>query len=488
MAKKKRRYHLTKLEIGEFSCVDRAAQEGARMLIMKRDEPEMRHWGADTPWPDGTAFTDTTAGGLPAPVSKRLRLTSSDKGHSHLFDDNMEGGETSYTRSDGGEMSHDHPWVKNMDGSITIGDADGHSHSALLQKLEVSPEEEAKMFRKRTTKSERVGGRSVKFGSRDYAYVPDPEKSSTWKLRLTNTPGGSPDPRIVADAAAALGPGFRGNKVQIPSAARSAVIAKVRRAWLSANSDKTREDLPTVLKASLEDTDKNTNQEESEMTEEEITKLKDDLAKATAIGELSDAEKKFYKSLATAEQDAFLKATPEDRGTQIKKAQDDDEVLETEGGTVQKSVVGADVFAILKSQEARIDKSEKTAVAAAEREAKADLEKRVREDIPHLPGTPEVKMAILAQIDKIEDDDVRKAALAAQKAQNAEMAKAFEEHGTAEGTPDGTPQGNAKANLAVLVKKYQEEHDVTNAVAESEVLKTDEGAKLYEKMQPKPRQ
>jgi hypothetical protein len=85
------------------------------------------------------------------------------------------------------------------------------------------------------------------FPSSDYAYVPDPDKPSTWKLRLTSTPGGKPDPHIVGAAVAALGKGFRGNKVSIPSADLAKVKAKVRAAWLKANPDKTSKDLPSII-------------------------------------------------------------------------------------------------------------------------------------------------------------------------------------------------------------------------------------------------
>jgi hypothetical protein len=88
------------------------------------------------------------------------------------------------------------------------------------------------------------------FPSGDYAYVPDPEKPSTWKLRLTSTPGGTPDARIVGAAIAALGKGFRGNKVQIPAEDLPAVKAKVRAAWKKANPDKKADDMPEVIKAS----------------------------------------------------------------------------------------------------------------------------------------------------------------------------------------------------------------------------------------------
>lgn len=96
------------------------------------------------------------------------------------------------------------------------------------------------------TKTE--GGES--FPSGDYAYVPDPEKPSTWKLRLTATPGGPPDPHIVGAAIAALGPGgFRGQKVQIPAADLPAVKAKVRAAWVKANPDKDpKKDMPPAIK------------------------------------------------------------------------------------------------------------------------------------------------------------------------------------------------------------------------------------------------
>lgn len=85
------------------------------------------------------------------------------------------------------------------------------------------------------------------FPASDYAYVPDPDKPSTWKLRLTSTPGGDPDPGIVGAAAAALGKGFRGNKVQIPDADLPKVKAKVRAAWSKANPGKEEDDMPEAI-------------------------------------------------------------------------------------------------------------------------------------------------------------------------------------------------------------------------------------------------
>jgi len=90
-----------------------------------------------------------------------------------------------------------------------------------------------------------------KFPASDYAYVPDTSKPSTWKLRLTSTPGGDPDPKIVGAAVVALGKGFRGQKVQIPTEDLQKVKNKVLAAWKKANPDK--EEVPGILKASFDE-------------------------------------------------------------------------------------------------------------------------------------------------------------------------------------------------------------------------------------------
>lgn len=90
----------------------------------------------------------------------------------------------------------------------------------------------------------------VSFPAAAYAYVPDPESPSTWKLRLWEDPQKKVTARQVGAAIAALGKGFRGQKVQIPADARAGVIAKVRAAWRKANPDKAAVDMPRVLHAS----------------------------------------------------------------------------------------------------------------------------------------------------------------------------------------------------------------------------------------------
>ena len=54
----------------------------------------------------------------------------------------------------------------------------------------------------------------------DFAYVPDPEKPSTWKLPIFNM-------RHVGGALAAMTSDYRGNPVEIPEGDRRAVMKKI---------------------------------------------------------------------------------------------------------------------------------------------------------------------------------------------------------------------------------------------------------------------
>lgn len=74
----------------------------------------------------------------------------------------------------------------------------------------------------------------------DYAYTPDKEEVSTWKLRID-------DSTHTSAAVAALGKGFRGNKVQIPEDDLPAVKRKVKAAYKKFFPDN---ELPDILKAS----------------------------------------------------------------------------------------------------------------------------------------------------------------------------------------------------------------------------------------------
>ncbi len=84
------------------------------------------------------------------------------------------------------------------------------------------------------------------FPAGDFAYVPDRSKPSTWKLRLAESPGAAPTAAQVGRAVAALGKGFRGQRVQIPAADLPGVKRKVAAAFRKANPGR---ELPPILKA-----------------------------------------------------------------------------------------------------------------------------------------------------------------------------------------------------------------------------------------------
>lgn len=69
----------------------------------------------------------------------------------------------------------------------------------------------------------------IKYPAAAYAYVPDADKPSTWKLRLWEDPQKKVTRAQLGRAAAAFSPGgFRGQKVAIPSADMAAVKRKIR--------------------------------------------------------------------------------------------------------------------------------------------------------------------------------------------------------------------------------------------------------------------
>ena len=104
----------------------------------------------------------------------------------------------------------------------------------------------AGFFQKQETKRED----GEDFPAEAFAYVPDPEKPSTWKLRLWDSLEEKETAAQVGRALAALGPGgFRGNRVQLPEEAVDGVKRKVLAAWRRTHPDATRDEEPEVLKA-----------------------------------------------------------------------------------------------------------------------------------------------------------------------------------------------------------------------------------------------
>lgn len=71
------------------------------------------------------------------------------------------------------------------------------------------------------------------FPPRDYAYVPDPLRPATWKLRLTETPGKVTEMQLQKAAAALSPAGYNGNRLDLPiqtlTSVKRRLLAEFRR-------------------------------------------------------------------------------------------------------------------------------------------------------------------------------------------------------------------------------------------------------------------
>lgn len=351
------------LKIAEISGVDVPAQEGAKALIMKRHEP--------APAEPVVKGSKEDVHDERAKLAKAAALTSATDGHTHLLytsgpDGEWDAGTTSW------HDDHSHPWVRMEDGSIVLGEVEGHTHeiAAMTKAVEKQPAG--------------VAGTNV-------------EKEAT-----------------------------------MPNDTQKAA--------------------PTV-----ED-------------------LQKQLDRANAVAGLNDAEKAHLNSLAADKQDAFLAKSADDRKAELdavaKAATDADPVVYTtmDGLELRKSA-GAALIAMAKSNDTLRKQNDKLAADAAD----AAIRKRAEDELSHLPGDLDARVALLKSVEAIADETQRAAALSALKAQNTAMAGAFTTKGH-----QGTPvQKSAEAQLDDLAKKHAEEKGVSFAKAYSAVLDTPKGQELY---------
>ena len=130
-------------------------------------------------------------------------------------------------------------WAWNL---VKEGKIRGYSIGGKAERLSVDIDEDVvKMIKQMKTED------GVEFPAEAYAYVPDRERPSTWKLRLWDSPEEKITPRQLGRAVAALGPGgFRGQRVQIPAADLARVKRTIASAWRSIYGDE--RPVPQVLK------------------------------------------------------------------------------------------------------------------------------------------------------------------------------------------------------------------------------------------------
>lgn len=201
--------------------------------------------------------------------------------------------------------------------------------------------------------------------------------------------------------------------------------------------------------------DKNTHKTDAEAALAKVAALEAELAVAKAVGELTDAEKAHYGKLDDAGKKEFLAKSKEDRA---KILADIEKAAKEEDPVVYKSDTGEE---FRKSDDPRLitmakraDEDRRDLIKARVAAENAEFAKRAETELSHFPGTVEVRTAIVKAVAGIEDEEVRKEAEAALKAQNAKLAPAFKTVG-AGGSP-AIAKGDkesAEAELDTLAKK-----------------------------------
>ena len=306
----------------------------------------------------------------------------------------------------------------------------------------------------------------VAFPAAAFAFVPDPQKPSTWKLRLWESPEKKVTAAQVGRAIAALGPGgFRGNRVQIPTANLPGVKAKVRSAWKQTHPDAG--DVPSAIKSqegnmpdlkelltSLTDLDDKQKAEVRKALEMDPEDVFDKLTKATDEQKVALAK---ALGIEKVDDDSLVEKVLKKLGLKAADVDPDPDVPEA----VKKAIEGV---------KGEIAKESKRADEAEERLKKAEglIEKRDREarvqtmvskaaKYPTMGSPDDVSKLLTDTQEKIGDEGLKtlEAALAKGEAAFAE-AKVFDEIGR---DSSGIPQGDVMKSIEDKAIEIQKSND-----------------------------
>lgn len=457
MAKRK---IMREFKINELSAVDRPAQEGAQMVLMKRDLDDKKK---------------KPKKGEPGYVAKLALLTEDHAdGHSHLI---LGPGDIAGFTSGGGTSHddwHSHPWIKMENGTVVVGALNGHAHTILegtfkmlatTEHLEELFSEDVKTSRKAVAERavQTADGIAMKNGSlpivtaEDVATVLDCQEF--W--------GDNPDAiRHIMKRATVL-------EVELPNEGELATL--FNQAQLASEDDLSKENKTMTTK-----NDKVTDEGSADATklEEAVAKqaaTEAELAVAKHLAEMTDAQKDHYTGLELEAATEFLTKSSDEKDAEITEASEADKV-------VYKSVDGTEYR---KSDDTRLVAMAKDRDTDAKKLAKLEKDaedksyaKRAKDELANLPGTEDSKIATLKALDGIEDEDVRNTALESLHASNADMAQAFAERGTG----SSPASVSAEAELDTLAKKYADENEVDFNAAMTHVCRTPEGSALYDQI------
>lgn len=291
------------------------------------------------------------------------------------------------------------------------------------------------IFKQANTKTED----GVAFPAAAFAFVPDPQKPSTWKLRLWESPEKKVTTRQVGMAVAALGPGgFRGNRVQIPAADLPGVKAKVRSAWKQVHPDAG--DVPSAIKSqegtmpdlkelltSLTDLDDDQKAEVRKALEMEPEDVFDKLTKATDEQKVALAK---ALGIEKVDSDSLVEKVLKTLGLKAADVEPDPDVPEA----VRKAIEG--VKGEVAKHAKRADDAEIRMKAAEDLIAKRDKEARVQTMVvkaakyPTMGSPDDVSKLLTETHEKLGDEGLKTLEAVLAKGEEAfTQAKVFDEIG-----------------------------------------------------------
>jgi hypothetical protein len=211
----------------------------------------------------------------------------------------------------------------------------------------------------------------------------------------------------------------------------------------------------------------------------QVADLTKQLAIATALAALTDAEKAYHAKLPEGQAEAFLTQPAEKRLAEVKRAADADEVIKTADGIeVRKSIVGESVFAFVKNQEARNAETTKALALETEKRIDTEIAKRVSDEFSHLPNADNGLTAVLKAA-RTMPETAQKALDAVLKAADAALAGAFETVGHRDGQPPVAKGDSTGFDGKIAEVMKRDSVDKATAMSRARVEFPAEFAKAY---------
>jgi hypothetical protein len=219
-----------------------------------------------------------------------------------------------------------------------------------------------------------------------------------------------------------------------------------------------------------------------------------DIEELKTLAKLSDLEKEHLEKLEGDARTGFLKASKEERAVLIKKTQkqslldSDDDILVIKGRKVTRESVGDAAFEVMKLQQEDLQEQRKMMEETRKRNEEVQelsaFEKCLHQGetvYKHIPVEKSAKGKLLRFMEKNAPSDVRESFFSVLKSAEEAMESKMKYMGGEIGTGlDSTGDDSAQAQLDKLADVYASKNNCTIEKAMDAVLKTKEGAELYD--------